>query len=142
MLTVSNVMKKNVVILQLGKTVSEAVEKMWANRVGSVVVCDNNKVVGILTDGDVNLRVTSKGKDRHLTLVDDVMTTDVHFCRPTDNISDVVATMSQRKIEHLVVFSQRGDLVGLLALRDIEREFWTKEAFEVKNNLYLATICS
>jgi CBS domain-containing protein len=92
---------------------------------GAVPVTDEGKVVGLLTDRDIVLRVVAENLPLS-TPVAEVMTTGVETCREADNVADAAAKMGSRQIRRLVVLDERGGLSGMLSLGDIALEYGSK----------------
>jgi CBS domain-containing protein len=107
-------------------TVLEATQRMNAHKIGALVVtahgagrggCD--QVVGMFTERDVLSRVVAAQRDPSITRVDEVMTCDVAFVRPTTDVDDVAAIMKDRRVRHLPVCDGEGELRGLISQGDI-----------------------
>ena len=73
----------------------------------------------MFTERDVLTRVVAEGRDPTRTLVEEVMSTDVAYCRPETELDEVGAMMRQRRIRHLPVCAGEGDLKGLISIGDI-----------------------
>jgi CBS domain-containing protein len=90
---------------------------MLEENVGSVAVCDDQRLVGIFTERDV-LRLTSEGPDFDEVRVGDVMTTQLVTLSPDDDILDAARLMGQRKIRHLPVLEGE-NLLGMVGIREV-----------------------
>ncbi len=100
-------------------TVLEATQRMNDQHVGSVLVMEGIRLVGIFTERDVLRRVVGAGLAPERTRVADVMTTDVVCCRPTAGIDDVAELMRSRRIRHVPVVDAEGLVVGLVSIGDV-----------------------
>jgi len=109
-------MTPDVEVLEPEDTVEEAAKKMRAFDVGSFPVCENLRVVGMLTDRDIALRVTAEGRDPAATLVRDVMSRDVVCAVEDQDVRDVAVLMQQRRVRRLPIVDRRGRLVGLISV--------------------------
>jgi CBS domain-containing protein len=96
-------------------------ELMWRQQTGSVLMLDDRRIVGIVTERDV-LRTVAAGKDAASVLVGDVMTTDVITTSPDTSVRDAARIMAQHWIRHLPVV-ENGQLVGIISQRDITGVF-------------------
>jgi len=96
----------------------DAVRRMHERRVGSVVVCEREQVVGILTERDV-LRVQATEGNSDAT-VGEVMTSPADCISLSTAPDDALQTMRERGYRHMPVVDA-GDLVGLVSLRDLAR---------------------
>jgi len=102
-------------------TVLEAAHVMNEHGIGSVVVTDGGKVVGVFTERDVLRRVVAEQQDPGTTKVRDVMTTPVITCGPDTRIDECRAVISARRIRHLPIVE--GDkLVGIVTSGDIHAQ--------------------
>lgn len=102
-----------------GDTVLEATRRMNEEHVGSVLVMEGLRLVGIFTERDVLRRVVSAGLPPERTRVTDVMTTDLVCCPPTARIDDVAEVMRSRRIRHVPVVDAEGFVVGLVSIGDV-----------------------
>src|ERR1043165_4169691 len=87
-------------------TVLEATQVMNRQRIGALVVTQcagagDTVVAGMFTERDVLTRVVAMQRDPATALVEEVMSTDVAYCRPEMDMDDVGAVMQQRRIRHL-----------------------------------------
>ncbi|MGH8248857.1 MAG: CBS domain-containing protein [Gammaproteobacteria bacterium] len=116
---IQDVMTRNVEIVRPDSTIKEAAEKMKTFDVGSVPVCEGDRMIGIVTDRDVTLRATAAGLDPNQTKVRDVMTQEVVYCRPDQEVREATALMEQKKIRRLAVLDDNKRLIGIVSLGDI-----------------------
>jgi len=101
-------------------TVLEAVRKMNQERVGALLVCVSNELVGIFTERDVLTRVVDAGRDPTSTKVVEVMTSEVETVRSTTGVQDAMAVISERRFRHLPVIDD-GKLLGVVSSGDLTR---------------------
>ena len=96
-------------------------ELMWRQQTGSVVIVEDRRIAGIITERDV-LRAVAAGEDAADVLVGDVMTTEVITTGPDTSVRDAARTMAEHWIRHLPVVDG-GELVGMISQRDITGVF-------------------
>jgi CBS domain-containing protein len=101
-------------------TVLDAVRKMNQARVGALLVCVSNELVGIFTERDVLTRVVDGGLDPTSTRVVDVMTSEVETVRSSTGVQDAMALISERRFRHLPVIDD-GKLLGVVSSGDLTR---------------------
>ena len=101
-------------------TVLNAVRKMNQERVGALLVCVSNEMVGIFTESDVMMRVVDAGRDPTATKVVDVMTSEVETVRSSTGVGDAMALISERRFRHLPVIDD-GKLLGVVSSGDLTR---------------------
>lgn len=112
---VKEIMKKDIKIVGIDDTVSQAARIMKNFKIGSVVVMGDKNVKGIITDSDIVYKyVADKCGDR----VSDVMTRDLVSILPDATIEDAARLMGEKKIKKLLVFD-RNKLVGIITDSDI-----------------------
>ena len=96
---------------------------------GAVPVFEDGKVVGLITDRDIVLRVVSEGGDLKGP-VSAVMSGDVQSCKEDDNLADAAAKMANHQLRRLIVTNDAGKLVGILSLGDIAVDYGAKKVGE------------
>lgn len=99
-------------------TVAAAVELINASKVGSVLVMDGQRLVGIFTERDVLRRVVGARKDPEKTRVADVMTRELAVMRLTSTVEDAMTVISEKRIRHLPVVEE-GKVVGVVSQGDL-----------------------
>jgi CBS domain-containing protein len=87
---------------------------------GAVLIVDNAKLVGIVTERDIAVRVVAAGLDAVATKLAKVMTPDPDTLKPTDTVRAALDLMARRGYRHLPVL-RRGKLVGMVSIRDLYR---------------------
>lgn len=118
---VKDVMTKNVAFVNPAETVSETAHLMQMHNVGSIPVCDQSGVVGIVTDRDIVVRTVAHGKNPQQTPVSDIMTTGVTTVTPDMEMDAVAKQMSNSQIRRVPVI-ENNNLVGIVALGDVAVE--------------------
>ncbi len=101
-----------------GDMVVEALSLMRDNRVRSVLVIDNDVLVGIVTQGDCAIKVLLPGLDARQTPVSQVMTSAPVTVKPEDRLDGCMAMMSTRGFRHLPVVAA-GKVVGVISIGDV-----------------------
>jgi CBS domain-containing protein/uncharacterized protein (DUF2267 family) len=110
--------RPRLVVLNPGTPVLDAGRAIENNNIGAVVVQDKGRVVGIVTDRDLAVRVVGYGLDPKTTLLNEVMTTPVATLSPADNQSDAIRLMQERNVRRIpLVEGER--LVGIVTLDDL-----------------------
>lgn len=100
----------------------EAVEtllgRLAEHNIGAVVVVEADGVIGIVSERDIVRALQARGPETLHARVADIMTREVHSCRPDDTIDSVATRMTERRIRHLPVLD--GDeLVGIVSIGDV-----------------------
>jgi len=103
-----------------GDTVGEAVTVMAQNRVGSVLVMDGEKLLGIFTERDT-VRAISQSHDAPRHEIDSWMTQNPRTVEPDVDVEDALQTMLDNGFRHLPVV-ENGKVVGIVSMRDLAAE--------------------
>ena len=117
---VCQVMTQKVLCTGPGTTIRECAKLMTDNRVGSIVVCDGDKAVGILTEQDLARKVLAKDLDADNTKVSQIMSTSLYSVETDVDLYDAMLYMGNQKIKHLPVIEE-GKLKGLISFKDVIR---------------------
>jgi CBS domain-containing protein len=104
-----------------GDMVVEALHQMRDNRVRSVLVRDDDVLVGIVTQGDCAIKVLLPGLDAKQTPVSKVMTANPVTIKPDDPLQACMAMMAKRGFRHLPVLDA-GKVVGVISIGDVVKE--------------------
>ncbi len=99
--------------------VSEIAHLMQKDDIGAVPIGKDDKLIGMLTDRDITLRVVAAGRDPKKTKAEDVMTKGIVYCRTSESVEDAIHLMDQKKIRRLPVLNDKKRLVGMLSLGDV-----------------------
>lgn len=83
------------------------------------VIGEDGGLVGVVTDRDICLALTTQDLRPSATNVDEIMTTNVFSCAEDDNILDALATMRERRVRRLPVLDSEGHLSGIVSLDDL-----------------------
>ncbi len=117
-LQVKDIMTRNVAYINPAATVTEAAQLMQKHNVGSIPVCDETGVVGIVTDRDIVVRNIAHGRNPHNTPVSEIMTTGVTTVTPETDVRTVSELMARHQIRRVPVV-ENNRLVGMVALGDL-----------------------
>ncbi|SRR6266498_1840949 len=122
MTTCSDVMTRNPVCAQPEDTVANVARLMKEKDIGPVPIVEDKiskKLLGIVTDRDLAIKVVAEGRDPKTTTVKEVMTKDVVTCRADDDIESTLAAMSRNQLRRIPVVDDGNMLVGIIAQADV-----------------------
>ena len=120
----SDVMTKDITCCLQKDTVNLAAQSMKAKDIGAVPVVDGHqtkKLVGIVTDRDLALKVVAEGLVPEQTRIEDVMARNLVMCRLQDDLQLALDAMSERQLRRIPVVDDQGRLVGIIAQADLAR---------------------
>lgn len=115
---IKDIMTNNVVSVKLETPVTEITKIIKDNNVGSVPVCDGQRVVGIVTDRDIVLRGIAMDKDINTLKAKDVMTAKVTTVDSNSDVNSASNIMAEKQIRRLPVVDGN-NLVGIVSIGDI-----------------------
>ena len=129
-MTCAEVMTPSPTCCQPAHTTVDVAELMQREDVGLVpVVGENNaKLIGVITDRDIVLKVVAAGRDPKATAVSEVMTTDPVSCLPQESIEAAMELMSSRQVRRIPIVDKDGAIVGIVAQADIATRVATPAA--------------
>lgn len=117
---VQEVMNKKVIMIDCNKTAFDACNMYKDYKVGCLIVSDNGKCAGIVTERDLIERTICLHRDPEKTKVDDIMSRDIKTIHPLDTIDKALNIMSESNIKKLpVVLNEK--IVGIITITDISR---------------------
>ena len=99
-------------------TVYEALDLMAKNDVGSVVISEGERLLGMFTERDYARKVILKGRSSKDTLVSELMSVNLLTVSPTQTIDDCMEMITDNRVRHLPVV-EKGKLVGIVSIGDV-----------------------
>ena len=119
-MNVEELMIRNVITMHPGTTVEKAVKTMNQHEIGCLIVCENGKPIGILTERDLLKRVLEQGKQPMAVKVAEIMSRPVIYGDPSMELEDAARLMFRKKVKKLPIIKD-GELVGLITLTDLAK---------------------
>lgn len=116
---VQDVMTRHAECTRPSATLQEAAERMQQLNVGSLPVCDNDRLVGMITDRDITVRSVSAGHDPQTDHVADAMTPGITWCYEDQEVEEAAHLMNEKQIRRLPVLNREKRLVGIVSLGDL-----------------------
>ena len=122
MKTCNDVMTQNPVYCLPDDMVIKAAELMKTGNIGSVLVVENEqtrKLVGIVTDRDLVLKIVAEGLDARSTTVQAVMTQEVVTCRAEDDLQKALDAMADHQLRRIPIVDNDNKILGIIAQADV-----------------------
>ena len=116
--TIRDAMTPNPTTVEPSTTVREAAQKMKSEDVGSLPIVEGNRLVGVVTDRDLAIRVLAEGKDAE-TAVSEIASKDVVTVDPQQGLEEAARLMAEHQVRRLPVCEEDGKLVGVVAQADV-----------------------
>lgn len=118
-ITVAELMTRGVHVMAPDDSLDLAARLMDDLNVGAMPVCQEERLLGIVTDRDIVVRGIARNRPVDRTPVSDVMSQPVRFCFDDQPVNEVLPEMRQAQIRRLPVLDRRRRLVGMLSLADL-----------------------
>ena len=109
-------------------TVLEATQLMNQHKIGALVITERERVAGIFTERDVLQRVVAGLRAPQDIIVAEVMTRDPICIGPDADLDEVSAIMKDRRIRHIPVCGDSGQLLGLVSIGDVNAHYASNQA--------------
>lgn len=109
---------RDIVSITPDASVLDAIKLMADKLVGSLLVMEGDKLIGIVTERDYARKVIIKGRSSQSTKVSEIMTSDIFSATSDKTVDACMALMTQRKIRHLPVVDD-GAVTGVLSIGDL-----------------------
>lgn len=127
-MSVRDIMSVNVITIPPEASILEVSRLMAKLDLGSIVIIDKERPVGIITEADIVRRVISKELEAKTTMVKDIMSSPLFNVTPDTPLTDAMRIMARNNIRRVVVLKKES-LAGIITSRDILR--WSPELIDV-----------
>jgi CBS domain-containing protein len=107
--------------VKLGDTIVEAAKLMKGEESGIAPIMDGTRLVGVLTDHDIAVRVVAEGRDPTTTRVEEIASTDLVTVDPEQDLEHALRLMASHHVWRLPVVEEDGSLIGIVAQGDVSR---------------------
>ena len=107
---------KKLIGTDISSTVQDAAKKMTEFNISSIVILEDNKVVGFFTESDLKRKIVAVGKTPD-TSVQDIMIKDLITIDISSTVSDAMKTMMDNDIKHLLI-KEKGEIIGIMSFTD------------------------
>jgi CBS domain-containing protein len=114
-----------------GDSVVDAANLMRGEDAGIAPIVDGERLVGVITDRDITIRVVAEGRDPSSTRVEEVASQDVVTVDPAQELDEALRLMATHQVRRLPVVEEDGKLVGILAQADVARHADAERTGEV-----------
>jgi len=135
MKTVAEILKekgdRTVHTIEPTASVFEAVERMAQKNIGALLVLEQGRIVGMLTERDYARKVVLMARSSKDTPLREVMTTSVIYVRPDQTSEECMALMTQSRVRHLPVIDE-GKLAGLISIGDLVKGIISEQKFIIE----------
>ena len=129
--SIRNAMTSNPCSIDAGKSVAYAAKMMRDEDVGIAPIVEGDRLVGVLTDRDIAVRVVAEGLDSERVKVSEVASRDVVTLDPDQDLDEALRLMARHQVRRVPVVEEDGRLVGVVAQADVAQEADERRTGEV-----------
>jgi CBS domain-containing protein len=129
--TVREVMTSNPCSIDAGKSVAYAAKMMRDEDVGMAPIVEGDRLVGVLTDRDIAVRVVAEGLDPERVKVSEMASRDVVTLDRDQDLDEALRLMARHQVRRLPIVEEDGRLVGVVAQADVAQEADERRTGEV-----------
>ncbi len=126
---------KNVFSIRPDATVYDAIKEMSDHDIGALMVLEDGRPVGIVTERLYAREIVLKGRASPSTLVRDVMETNIIYAKPNQSVEECMAVMTIKRIRHLPVVDNE-DLVGMISIGDLVKSIIDRHEFTIEQLIH------
>lgn len=131
---VSDLMTRKPHIIEAGASIYDAVVKMKMTGCGILPVGTYEKILGVVTDRDILIRLFSQELDIHNVCINKIMSETIYLCHEEDSLKKAIHKMNRCQVRRILIFNASMNLTGILSITDILRR--------IKNRSYLVDVFS
>ena len=114
-----------------GALVIDAIKMMDEKKVGALLVIENDKLAGIISERDYTRKVILKKRSSAKTKVNEIMTSRLKTVDPSQSLDECMVIMSHSHIRHLPVV-QDGQVIGILSIMDVVKNIISEQEFTIE----------
>jgi len=122
---------RHIVSVPPDTTVLDAITLMADKTIGSLVIMDDDELLGIITERDYARKVIIKGRSSRTTLCSEIMTTGVFTTSSSESVNDCMALMTEKRIRHLPVVEDNR-VIGMISIGDLVEAIISDQKEEIE----------
>ena len=122
---------QNVYSIRPDASVFEAVHLMALKNMGALLVMENDRIVGIVSERDYARKIVLLARSSRDTSLRDIMTTSVMYVRPDQTCEECMALMTENRLRHMPVLLD-GNLIGLVSIGDLVKHIISEQKFVIE----------
>ena len=118
---VREIMTSNVECLAPEASLKEIAQEMKSLDVGFIPICENDRLVGTVTDRDIVIRHVADGRDVNTTQVREIMSREIIYAFEEDDVKTVAERMREKDVRRILILDENKRLVGVVSIGDISK---------------------
>lgn len=124
---VQEIMTRDVECIEPETPIAKAADKMQDLDIGFLPICENDRLVGTVTDRDITIRSVAQGRDPRLAPVRDIMSQEVFYCYEDEDVERVGQHMQEKEVRRMLILNRQKKLVGVVSIGDLAKASGEKE---------------
>ena len=124
---IQQIMTQGVEFVEGDTPIINAAELMRDEDIGFLPVCENDRIVGTVTDRDITIRAVAQGFDPRTATVREVMTQEVFYCYADEDVEHAGKVMQENEVRRMLILNRQKRLAGVISLGDIAKAAGEKE---------------
>jgi CBS domain-containing protein len=113
------IMTRDVEVIHPDDSLQTAAQKMRDRDIGFLPVCDDDRLIGVVSDRDIIVRVIAEGRDPKVMMGRNLVTAPVIYCFEDQDVEEAARIMQENQIRRLVILNRDKRLVGVVSLGDL-----------------------
>ena len=122
---------RDVISIASDASVFDAIKCMADHAVGSLLVMEDDELLGIVTERDYARKVILKGRSSETTTVGEIMSTEVFTASTNQTVGDCMALMTEKRIRHLPIVDD-GNVTGMISIGDLVQAIISDQQEEIE----------
>ena len=118
---IREIMNQKVERADLTLPISKAAEKMRDLDIGFLPICENDKLIGTVTDRDITTKSVAQGRDPRLAPVSEIMRPEIFYCYDDQDVEEIARYMQEKEVSRMVILNPDKNLIGVVSLGDIAK---------------------
>ena len=118
---VLHIMSRSVECVTPTTPIAKVAEKMRDLDIGFMPVCENDRLLGTVTDRDITIRSVAQGRDPRLASVSEIMTPSAFHCYEDEEVEEVGRQMQSKEVRRMLILDRQGHLTGIVSIGDIAK---------------------
>jgi len=118
---IREIMTSNVECLGPDASLKDIAQEMKALDVGFIPICENDRILGTVTDRDIVIRATAEGNDVNTTKAREVMSRDIVHAYDDEDVKTVAEKMREHEVRRILILDRSKRLVGVVSIGDISK---------------------
>lgn len=116
---ISQIMTPDVIVVSPDHTLREAAELMAEHDLGILPICDNEQLIGMLSDRDITIRAAARGLSLEDTTISQLLGTEARYVFDDQTTEYAASYMNEYQVRRLPVLNRESSLVGIISLADL-----------------------